>query len=722
MQDVKEKLPLDAKLLSEAIIELNISARNVSIYPEDHPSIEKTINKVHELLMKLFEIRSNITLAIAKDTLIVDHHYLDKKNPVYKEFALALFDFGIAHVTFYAGLTKEEIVSFHKIITSKKEEIEADGGILKALEDKKVSSIKVSLIDYAAFHAVEGSGGNGEGGARQKENIWETFVYGLLEDRLSEKDEEINNLDALPPETLAMLVNRSLPDNSKQETYDKVITSYLRNSSDAKRSRGESFTRFLKFIDGLKPSLKKQFLSGTFNFLTVDSAYAEDILNQLSTDNLLTILQQINEQDAYIPPQLKSLLGKFSKLRGIDQQSAVGFDMDIFTGEGIVDDIQVDLESFKLLSEHKVGSYVTLDYQKEIDAIVSADFNVIEQLKLHEFEVSFEERSLDAYVLDTYIDLLNNEALRQSDFAGISEKLKEMAGLYLEKGEYREISTVYNAMIRHASGPYSEDALKILSWMNSENFIHKLLSSFRAMGRKYRDEAAELCLSFGEGIISPVIDSLIEEKSTTMRKFLMTILVKIGKPVIREAQKRLYDKRWYATRNMLILLRECDAVEEIETIREFCTHENVKIAFEALRTLLHFDDRDVHRYIAQHLRSDDPYVRERAIVLAGAYKITESVPVLLELLQRKDNAEKGFSYKIPIVQALASIGDPSAIPHLIDAYNAKSFLFRSSLEELKMEIIKSLRGYTLNAVRPLIELGLSSKDREIRNLCEKMFY
>ena len=115
-QETKEKLPLDAKLLSEAIIELNISARNISIYPEGHPSVDLSIDKAYAFLKKLFEIRDTITLAVARDTLIVDHYYLDRKNLVYREFALILFNLGIASITFYSGITKEEIIHFHKII------------------------------------------------------------------------------------------------------------------------------------------------------------------------------------------------------------------------------------------------------------------------------------------------------------------------------------------------------------------------------------------------------------------------------------------------------------------------------------------------------------------------------------------------------------------------------------------------------------------------------
>ena len=90
MAEEHEKIPLDARLLSDAIIELNISRRNISIYPKDHPSVEKSLSRAYEFLQKLFELRPEITLAIAKDTLIIDDYYLDKKNPVYREFALQL--------------------------------------------------------------------------------------------------------------------------------------------------------------------------------------------------------------------------------------------------------------------------------------------------------------------------------------------------------------------------------------------------------------------------------------------------------------------------------------------------------------------------------------------------------------------------------------------------------------------------------------------------------
>ncbi len=126
MADKDDKIPLDARLLSDAIIELNISRRNVSIYPRDHPSVDKSLSKAFEYMQKLFELRPEITLAIARDTLIIDDYYLDKKNPVYREFALNLSRMNIAHVTFITGLTKDELYEFHRFISGRMGEVPAE--------------------------------------------------------------------------------------------------------------------------------------------------------------------------------------------------------------------------------------------------------------------------------------------------------------------------------------------------------------------------------------------------------------------------------------------------------------------------------------------------------------------------------------------------------------------------------------------------------------------
>ena len=153
--DGTEKIPIDSRLLSDAIIELNISRRNVSIFPKDHPSVEKSLGRAFEFLQKLFEFRAEITLAVAKDTLIIDDFFLDKKNPVYREFALQLSKMNITYVTFLTGLTKEELYEFHHIISGKIGETSPQE-VQEMFREKNMIHLKAGFIDYDAFSFEEG--------------------------------------------------------------------------------------------------------------------------------------------------------------------------------------------------------------------------------------------------------------------------------------------------------------------------------------------------------------------------------------------------------------------------------------------------------------------------------------------------------------------------------------------------------------------------------------
>ncbi len=65
MSEKKEKLSLDARLLSDAVIELNIARRNVSVYPKGHYLVEKSLNRTFDFFKSLFDLRSEITIALS---------------------------------------------------------------------------------------------------------------------------------------------------------------------------------------------------------------------------------------------------------------------------------------------------------------------------------------------------------------------------------------------------------------------------------------------------------------------------------------------------------------------------------------------------------------------------------------------------------------------------------------------------------------------------------
>src|ERR1700690_3268151 len=223
MADEKtEKIPIDAKLLTDAVIELNISRRSVGLYPREHPIVRESIERAFVFLTKLFEIRSTITLGITKDLLMIDEYILDKKNPVFREFAFNQYKKGIIAITFSSGLEIEELIGFHELLVTGDEVIGQT--VLKVAEEKKLRHIKLVPIDLSKLKFTEG----GEKQQGSEIDFWGNYITALLDGKLADSDAEGIALN-IPPEEIALFLNeRSNEIQPDNETYDRVITTYLK--------------------------------------------------------------------------------------------------------------------------------------------------------------------------------------------------------------------------------------------------------------------------------------------------------------------------------------------------------------------------------------------------------------------------------------------------------------------------------------------------------------
>jgi len=702
MADKEEKIPLDARLLSDAIIELNISRRNVSIYPRDHPSVDKSLSKAFEYMQKLFELRPEITLAIARDTLIIDDYYLDKKNPVYREFALNLSRMNIAHVTFITGLTKDELYEFHRFISGRMGEVPAET-VEEKLRELNLIHIRTGLIDYGAFLFEEGKT------SREKpaEQLWERYIYGMLEGTLNAADmpEEFREI---PPEVLARFVNTVTADDLKEETYDRVITTYMRRSSETAFS-SKDLKRLLAFINGLKPELKKQFLTSSLRTFSGDIDSTYKALREVSVDEVIELLSGINEQKLAIPEALKNLLDKLSILpqEGIDSLS--------FESGLLVDDIFLAPDIANLLGEANFGAFIDDAYQKEIQKLLDFKARGTAPAELKEWEREYSDDVIEIDFNQTLLELLLSDILSEEEYQSFITLISDQSVQFIWTGQYGQILRILHVLEENAEhNKFSDTTTEALRYYHSVEYVAGLISSLRMLGRQMRADAWLLCEYYGQEIIPFLLDALIQEESQTVRRFFMELLKQFGAGVIPEAIKRLGDPRWFVKRNMLYILGEINSPEVFPSVRPYCRHENLKVSFEAIKCLLGVGDRYGIQAVRDYLHSESREQVEQAIALSGVFRIREFVPDLLQMLRKRGISGADLYDKIPVVRTLGDIGDPAALPVLREALSEKSFLFRGASERLKEEIFSSLKNYQYDDIRDMIDAGLKSKNQYIR--------
>jgi hypothetical protein len=708
-EEIKQrKLPVNVRLLSEIVIELNISRKNVELYPPDHPIIRESIDRALEYLKRLLKSRSSVTLGIAKNLLVVDEFTFDKKNPVFQDFALSLYGKGIAAIIFYSGLDVKDLIILHELIVMREGPI--GEALVQMAEMKNLRHIKLSPIDLSVFEFKEGEFRLGV----LESKILEDYVFGLLEGRLADKDAE-DLVHKVPPEEIASLINKQMPEDAPGEACDKVIAAYLREKSKQVISR-EIFERFLVFLENLRTELKSQFLSRALSHHFSEDEF-ESVLAKLKEEDLRKLIEIFEISSVTIPMSLKNLLDKFS-----DTTEKVEFFFDMTAkGKAFVDDIEIDRGIVKLLEEDHFHTFVSEKYQKELELMVQG-VEAEERQLTATLKQNSGERVLDWSLSEVILELLNSGSINNKDYLKLVTKLSGLVDSFLETGRFQELCDIYNTIYSYSlSGRFKIEASGMIEYFfRSEQFISRLITAFKFLGRYNTEAAIRLAKVLKLYIISPMLDAFSEEVNPSIRKFLLYLLGNMGVDVAHEAVKRLNDKRPDNVISMIALVRECGDKDDVTHIRHFAKDKNKKIRTEAIKTLLHFGDREGLSYLKISLRGDDPEIKEQAILFAGSYKVKDAVPYLIEIIEKKDILGYESYSKINAIKALAKIGDPQAIEPLKSLYKAKSLFFRKVQNDLKLEIFKNLKYYPDCSIKPLLELGIQSKDMEIISISKSL--
>jgi HEAT repeat protein len=99
----------------------------------------------------------------------------------------------------------------------------------------------------------------------------------------------------------------------------------------------------------------------------------------------------------------------------------------------------------------------------------------------------------------------------------------------------------------------------------------------------------------------------------------------------------------------------------------------------------------------------------------------ESVPDLLDILEKPDRLGSEQHFKPLAIQALGKIGDPGVLKTLKNLFTARSLLYKSAQRQLKLEIIRSLENYPSEHAKSILEVAMLSGDGQIRTAAQKVY-
>lgn len=704
---------LDMRLLSEAVVELNVSRRSVGLYPPGHSFVTNSVNRAYDFLREILEGRPSITLGIAKDSVIVGEHTLDENVPAFREFALSYHAKGIASITFKLGLTVDELVAFHQITTS--DSAPAGAELVELAEKKGIANIKLTPIDISSFKFIEGTLREGGGSGYGEDALWREYVRGVLDGNVTTAESQ-DMLLSIPPEEVAVIINEAIPEKLDGGSCERVINSYIRSTGEFKLSP-ETINKLFMLINNLSEGLRQQFLSKTFESVTRDAAEVERALDELAPETFNSVVKFFADFSSMMPNTLKQVIEKLSV-----SKAGKGFGFDMVTKDGpVVHDIELDDELGKMFKEDTFQRYVSEEYRDDLWAMLRKAAPINKSM-LEELARECSEEVVDRYAAQSMIEVLESDRISRENYLAVVTRLVEQFGIFIDTGRFGDALNIYIAIHSQSfGGRFRHEASSTLRYaLQSEKFISRLIESAKISGRTDREGFVRLARALKQHIITPLLDDLEKEEDSVQRKFLLTVLGSLGSDVVPEVLARLKDERWYVLRNMICLVKKCGSAKDADEIRKFAKHPDIRVSTEAVDALLHFKTQDSVPFLKAFLRSNDLALRNRALKLAAAHRVKEAVPLLTELLLKRDMLGAETFNKKPIIAALARIGDEKALDAFDKIMRSMVLLYKDGLKELKLEILRNLDGFSSSRTMPLLVEAVSSKNEEIKSLGEKI--
>lgn len=698
---------LDTQLLSDFIYELNISRRHLATYPPGHPMIISATEKVLLLLEQLFDYRTTISFGIAKNALLFDQRWLDKNNPVYRDFATALSRLGIAAIHFHRQPTTAELNSVNQLLRADRQTIADRGGFKPLLEQLQVTHIEITAIDYNAFHSTDEDQLTIDA---TELPLWQDFLTALFDDSLEPTPGAKQTGQKFDPQIVAEILNHKFANDeaATEQNYHQAISSFISKLSNFEQ-QDQLGSQFGSLINQLNPELKRLFLNSTFRNLDHHEEAGAELLGNFPSELVVSTLEEANQNRLSISGTMLNLLGRLSAQQQRDSRQSLTSDK----GYRHEDDTGLHLRT--IFREEETEKFTPDSYQQTLNTIVSFAQNLqLPQDEIALLQQSMAELSIERHTSTIIFQLLETE-LSDIQYQGLQHNLVELARYFLEVADFCALRELHCSLLdychRHPQADPQHTAT-ILETLQSPAFQQEVLDSLQRWGQDKQQQIRDYLQATGDSFAKTLVARLAEEPTQTLRRFYLNVLTNMGSSAHSAIYAALQDRRWYLVRNLVAVLRMQKIAVDLNRILPLESHPHLRVNQEVLKLLFQNDRNRADQLLLKQLGSTDNELRLHAAQLAELSNDPAVIEQLLHLLINEKLTEDSLPLKIQVIKALGITGQEHVLTSLAKLLFKRKFFGAARLLQLQLEILNQLDRYPNQAVKPLLQkLALSRRGK-----------
>jgi hypothetical protein len=670
LEEQAHPLPVvDARFLTNVLIELQVAIRKISLYSISHAIVPGVLDVLEKQFSSLFEFMDAVTFGITHQEILYKGGTISSTNPVIRELARGLNQLNLGSMTFKKGITQQEILKFLKFL------VEGRGQPAEKIEQmllqlhQETPSINLKLLSFGEAiksHREDTNPEEEPPAEFEGKELWRGLVKKMVEENPGQEQTLLN----VEPENLkdlasaADLINNLCRGGATgSQSYERAIVRHL--TEQAKR-QSQTDDRRLDFkqelnrlLSNLKPEVREQIFRMALEETQNGEISMEELVDFLPSHMLMEVLNQVQVSDQVVSAPMLSLLKKLTNLSEKDEKLG-----DLLTSRlAERKDLFQELFTNRAQRLFYPSSYRSL-LDQELTAKTSGDATALSREKR-----SIDQAGLNHHLSLILLELLDAPVTSEAEYEGLinymNRLLTEGLGEKTQAVLLETLPIIFRKLksANEKDSPFFQKIVK--KFINSEVLSH-LVQTYRGEGDERVNDLLGLMREFaGSEVIPILLDVLETEENLSVRKRLLGLIVQYGGAVIPFAVQRLNSDKWYVTRNMLVLLRDLQAKTALPQIVRCIRRDSPKLRMTALQTIdaLGKGTKFFYEALSCALKDKDPLVFRKAVGLVISNRDRRALEMITEHLQYSKQM-KSDEHLMTILEVIQKTGNRELIPVL----------------------------------------------------------
>jgi HEAT repeat protein len=200
--------------------------------------------------------------------------------------------------------------------------------------------------------------------------------------------------------------------------------------------------------------------------------------------------------------------------------------------------------------------------------------------------------------------------------------------------------------------------------MASDELVAHYVHLLRDKAGRARREVETVLVAFGDRAVKPLLKALAEEEDLLVRKSIVEIIVKIGRPAVPAILENLNDARWFMVRNMVTILGSLGLPDLAPHVATVLSHPDLRVKKEAIKALSKLPHPSAVLALGELCFFPEETVALSAIAAMSSKKESEAVLTLYRRAVQKRVFFPHYRLAHEAIDSLRAIGTDEAVTAL----------------------------------------------------------